>query len=453
MFSEPAVHPGGFPYARLFIGAGVAVAIFQIVALVVAFRRRVQEPPQSAPSLRLQGAAGAAVILLFAIGRGAVHAARNIVTDAFALDRAPWDAGYGIVAQLNAFPIVTGFCALAAVLWAAGFWHTLNARRCARGASKATFPAVALVAFGLLPILVGISSWTAILADAFRLTIGTSPQVHNPMLLDGMAAARARLETATRISVVAIVALAAVACVRVVLRGRKQGDADNRAPRASVLLSAGALVAAAILFIAARPMRIENVMPWPPDRNDAYAWLDGSTPGLAGPDALEASAPVVRLLESDLELDGRRIAPDALVDALWKMRGEFTRRHPDGFVRDFEGAVVAVVSAGASHERVVSMLRAMHDAGYTYPVFAFKQHETYARPRLGVFHRAYAGGARVALIDASDKMFADDDPRAGRRGALVALSDFRSTFDELAGKVVELRRSGQPVVIDLDHLR
>jgi len=112
-----------------------------------------------------------------------------------------------------------------------------------------------------------------------------------------------------------------------------------------------------------------------------------------------------------------------------------------------------VVSADAAHPRVVSMLRAMHDAGYTYPVFAFRQHETHARPKLGGFHRAYAGGARVNLIDASDKMFADDDPTAGRPGALVSLSDFRSTFDDLARKVVELRRSGRPVVIDLDRLR
>jgi len=456
MFSEPAVHPGGFPYARLFVVAGVAVAIFQIVALVVAFRRRAKEPLESAPSLRLQGAAGAAVIVLFAIGGGAVHAARHIVTDAFALDRAPWDAGYGIVAQLNAFPIVTRVCVVVLLLRLAGWKLTLDARRRARGESTQPFSPVALVGFGLLPLLAGIWSWREILADAFRLTIGTSPQVHNPMLLDGMAAARTRLESANRLSVAAIVSLAAVACMLVVLRRRKQGDdARDRAPRSSFLVPAGALVAAAILFVAARPMRIENVTPWPPDRNDSYAWLDGSTPGVAGPDALEASVPVVRLGESeqDLELDGRRIAPDALVDALWKMRGEFTRRHPDGFVRDFEGAVVAVVSAGAPHQRVVSMLRAMHDAGYTYPVFAFRQHETYARPRLGVFHRAYAGGARVNLIDASDKMFADDDPTAGRPGALVALSDFRSTFDDLARKVVELRRSGQPVVIDIDRLR
>jgi len=458
MSIEPAVHPGGFPYARLFVVAGVAVAIFQIVALVVAFRRRAKEPLESAPSLRLQGAAGAAVIVLFAIGGGAVHAARHIVTDAFALYRAPWDAGYGIVAQVNAFPIVTRVCAVVLLLWLAGLKLTLDARERARSGSKQspTSPPVALVGLGLLPMLAGIWSWCGIMADAFGATVGVSQQRFNQLLQEGMAAARARLESANRISVAAIVSLAAVACMLVVLRRRKQGDdAGDRAPRASILASAGALVAAAILFVAARPMRIENITPWPPDRNEPYAWIEGSAPDLPGPDAPEASAPVVRLgyAEQEMELDGRRIAPGDLVDALWKMRSEFTRRHPDGFVRDFDGAVVAVVSADAAHPRVVSMLRAMHDAGYTYPVFAFRQHETHARPKLGGFHRAYAGGARVNLIDASDKMFADDDPTAGRPGALVSLSDFRSTFDDLARKVVELRRSGRPVVIDLDRLR
>jgi len=116
--------------------------------------------------------------------------------------------------------------------------------------------------------------------------------------------------------------------------------------------------------------------------------------------------------------------------------------------------VVATVSAGAPHQGVVSILRAMHDAGYVHPIFAFKQHERYTRPRLGMFHHAYASGARVTLIDASDKLFADGDPTAGVPGTPVALADdTRNIFDVLAGKIVELRRSGRPVVLDIDHLR
>jgi hypothetical protein len=449
---EPAVHPGGFPYARLFIVSADAVVILEIVVLVLAFRRLV-------PSLRLLGAAGAAVLVLLGIGAGAIRAARNIVVDAFGLYRAPWDAGYGIVAQVNAFPIVTGLCALAVLLWIAGLVVTLDARRRARDGGERTFPAVALVALGLLPLIAGIRSWSTILADAFRASVGIPRGSGDQLLLQGVEAARGRLESAFRVSTGAIVALAAVACALIVLRRRRQRDDGERAPRATVLVSAGALIVAALLFVAARPMRIENVTPWPAARHDEPAWLDGMTPDLSGPDALEP-APVVRMQESpgdqlfQVELDNRPIAADALVDGLWKLRNEFVRRHPDRSTGDFDGVVVATVSAGAPHRGVVSILRAMHDAGYVHPIFAFKQHEWYTRPRLGMFHRAYATGARVTLIDASDKLFADGDPTAGVPGAPVALSDdTRNTFEVLAGKIVELRRSGRPVVLDIDHLR
>ena len=451
MSIEPAVHPGGFPYARLFIVSADAVVILEIVVLVLAFRRLV-------PSLRLLRAAGAAVLVLLGIGAGAIHAARNIVVDAFHLYRAPWDAGYGVVAQLNGLPVVTGLCALAVVLWLAGLLVTLDARRRARD-GKRTFPVVALIALGLLPLIAGIRSWSAITSDAFRATIGMPRVAGDQMLLQGMESSRPRLESAYHVSTWAIVALAAVASALIVLRWRRQRDAAERVPRASILVSAGALVAAAILFVAARPMRIENVTPWPATRIDDPAWLDGMTPDLPGPDALEP-APVVNLRESgadhrfEVRLDDRLLAPDALVDELWKLRNEFVRRHPDRSTGDFDGVVVATVSAGAPHHGVVSILRAMHDAGYVHPIFAFKQHETYARPRLGAFHHAYATGARVTLIDASDKLYADGDPTAGIAGTPVALADdTRNTFDVLAGKIVELRRSGRPVVLDIDHLR
>ena len=57
------------------------------------------------------------------------------MTDAFALYRAPWVAGYGIVEQLNAFPIVTRVCVVVLLLWLAGLKVTLDARRSARGES------------------------------------------------------------------------------------------------------------------------------------------------------------------------------------------------------------------------------------------------------------------------------------------------------------------------------
>ena len=65
--------------------------------------------------------------------------------------------------------------------------------------------------------------------------------------------------------------------------------------------------------------------------------------------------------------------------------------------------------------------------------------------------RLRATAVRVTLVDDMDKEYAED-AQAGVRGALVHLSEW-NTYDALARKLVDLRRSGQAVVLDLAALK
>jgi hypothetical protein len=69
----------------------------------------------------------------------------------------------------------------------------------------------------------------------------------------------------------------------------------------------------------------------------------------------------------------------------------------------------------------------------------------------GRLRRLRASAARATLIDAADVLFADS-PLGGETGTLVRLADFPS-YEALARRIVEVRRAGQPVVLDLAHLR
>jgi len=463
--------PRGIPYGRLFAAVSLAVLAFEIAALIVAvvrWRRVGRQVGDMVPSLRLSGIAGAALIPLIAAGAGTIHAARNIVMDAFALSRAPWDAGHGITLQIPTFPLVVTAWFAAGLLWIGSLWLTLDARRRARGGEAPTLAPI--VALGLLPTVVGVWRWKATLLGGFDAAADRPLAARHPAVLQAADTAGHQLATFARVSGLTIVVLAIGALVLLVRAHRRNGApgaSGEGAParRRSVLISAIALAGAAILFLAARPMRAENRLPWPPNHDSDLAWMEHTAPDLDGPDEIER-APVVHVFPPasnrppmcEIWLDNHVVAPDALVDKLWVLRDEFRRRHPD---TKFDGAVVAVISREAPYAEIVSVLRAMHDAGFPHPQFAFTRSETYDRPTLrghgaggggsGALKRLRATGVRVTLVDDMDKEYAED-AQAGVRGALVRLSEF-DTYDALARKLVDLRRSGQAVVLDLEALK
>jgi hypothetical protein len=466
--------PRGIPYGRLFAAVSLAVLALEIAALIVAVvrRRRVRrQAGDTVPSLRLPGIAGAALIPLIATGAGTIQAARNIVMDAFDLSRAPWDAGHGITVQIPIFPLVVTAWFAAGLLWIAALWLTLDARRRLRGGEVP--PLAPIVALGLLPTVVGVWRWKAILLRGFdaAAAAGRPAGAHNPEVLRAADTAGDLLATFARSASLTIVVLAIAALVMLVRAHRRNGApgaSGEGAParRRSVVISAIALAGAAILFLAARPMRAENRLPWPPNHDSDLAWMEHTAPDLDGPDEIER-APVVHVFPPasnrppmcEIWLDNHAVAPGSLVDKLWVLRDEFRRRHPDTM---FDGALVAVISREAPYGEIVSVLRAMHDAGFPHPQFAFTRSETCDRPMLrgfgagsggsgGALKRLRATGVRVTLVDDMDKEYAED-AQAGVRGALVHLSEF-DTYDALARKLVDLRRAGQAVVLDLAALK
>jgi hypothetical protein len=455
---------GGIPYGRLFAALAVAVLVLQIVALglaAIGWRRTRRQPAGAAPPLRLPMAAGAAILGLGAVAVGSVRAARSIATDAFDVRRAPWDAAHAIGVQIAAFAPMTALLLVVTLIWIGGLWLTVDARRRVLGGPFPPVAAVAsTVALGLVPTIVGIWRWRESLLDAFDAIAGPPAVAYDPTLLRATDAAGARLETFAGISSWVIVALAVVALGLIVRADRRsQAPADRaettRSSRGSRAISALALAAAALLLLAARPMRAENRLPWPPNHDDDRAWMERTAPDLAGPDEIDR-APVVHVWPpashrppmSEIWLDDHAVAPASLVDKLWVLRDEITRRHPDS---KFNGAVVAVISRDAPYGEIVSALRAMHDAGFPHPQFAFTQWEIINRPTLGTLKRLRATGVRVTLVDDMDKEYAED-VQAGVRGALVRLSEFDS-YEALARKLVDVRRAGQAVVLDLEALK
>jgi hypothetical protein len=463
--------PRGIPYGRLFAAVSLTVLALEIAALIVAvvrWRRVRWQAGAPVPSLRLPGIAGAALIPLIAAGAGTIHAARHIVMDAFDLSRAPWDAGHGIRVQIPAFPLVVTAWFAAGLLWIGALWLTLDARRRARGGEAP--PLAPIVALGLLPTVVGVWRWKAILVGGFDAAAGRPPGEHNAAVLLAADTAGHQLATFAWSSTWTIIALAIGALALLVRAHRRNGAADasgEGAPtrRRSILICAIALAVAASLFVGARSMRAENRLPWPPNHDSDLAWMEHTAPDLDGPDEIER-APVVHVFPPasnrppmcEIWLDDHVVAPASLVDKLWVLRDEFRRRHPD---TKFDGVVVAVISREAPYAEIVSVLRAIHDAGFPHPQFAFTRRETHARPMLrgfdpagggsGALKRRRATAVRVTLVDDMDKEYAED-AQAGVRGALVHLSEF-DTYEALARKLVDLRRAGQPIVLDLEALK
>ena len=145
--------------------------------------------------------------------------------DAFDLSRAPWDAGYGITVQIPTFPLVVTAWFAAGLLWIAALWLTLDARRRARGGEAP--PLAPIVALGLLPTVVGVWRWKAILVGGFDAAAGRPPGEHNAAVLLAADTAGHHLATFAWSSSLTIVVLAIGALALLVRAHRRNGAAGR----------------------------------------------------------------------------------------------------------------------------------------------------------------------------------------------------------------------------------
>ena len=159
-------------------------------------------------------------------------------------------------------------------------------------------------------------------------------------------------------------------------------------------------------------------------------------------------APVVQLWADHLALDGRPDSLDELGDALHTLRNNYQLLHPG---ERFTGDLVVIADRELTMQRLVTVLRVAHRTIYERPLFTFTKEETTVRPTMGTIRRVLSSAARASLMDAYDREANGGADPEGDHTVLRA-ADF-SSYDQLARRLVELRRAHRDVVLDLGKER
>lgn len=435
-------HIDAIPLGRLLVAAiALAFAVHGIV-LRGAWRRRRQAFEQGAPvagAWRPFAYAAASTGVVLAMAGLSVHYARQMFLSAFAGGDPSVRAAavsMGISGQFNAIPMLTSSLGLLLSLWVWGLKLEHDARDVGRPQS---FPWLALLIAGFLPLGFGVLRWTTMIVQGFAGMAGLPGDEKADLLARTLDASRGPLAT---LGLVSLAALAGLTVLIAVLTAR--APAPGRASGRELVVSVAALSLAVVVFVAARPLKAENDLPWPPGVNgEVLNVVEPPTPALEGPDAVER-APVVQVFRDGLRLDERVVTRDELRDALVTLRSNYRLLHPeDGFV----GQVVFVGDAALPVSQVLSVFKDLAATGYPHPLLTFTRPETLQRPVFGPLRRVLSSAARLSLVDGYD-VEARDDPKGGAQGTLVRAQDFQ-TYDALARRVVDLRRAGQQVVINV----
>ena len=443
------------PYPGLLPGVGLAAIVLQLVVLKIAWRRRRRgsEQPDAMPipTLRPPIVAGLGLLAVPVAAGFCMRAARGTMFQAFELNRPDEKAvalSAGISGQINTIPFAVAVTSLAFTLWLAVLAVVLDARGLHR--SHRPFPREALIAAGMASICAGTLQWSIAVIKGFAGVAGAAPEAKAQLLLHDLDFARRHLESFARISQMSIAGLAALAIGLMLLDRRDQPDtptppAGVRPSRIIPVASAALLLAAFVLYFAARPWRAENQLPWPPSAaGEPLQVVDPVTPDLAPPDPIER-APVVMVWTDRLALDGYSCSPEALAGMLGTLKNNFALLHPG---EGFNGKALVVADAKAPSTRIAQVLRAIRDADYTIAVFTFTRAESTIRPTFGTLARVSSRGALVTLIEPFDVGANNGDPKGGEPGSLVRLEDFPD-YDGFARRIVALRRAGESIVVNV----
>ena len=427
------------PRGRLFLGMSAVVLLLQFVAIVSA-RRRFRAPgaePTGRMS-RLELFAGLAILLLPILAATSVHTARAMMLAGIAgTDPSEKAAAIScaISGQFNAIPFAISTTTLAVALW-------LAARAAARPRERVS--PVALIGLGMAAILAGVLQWSLHLIRAFAALAESPPEEKPALLLGALDFAGSHLHLFSRISSLTIVGLSVVAAVLTLFERR--APAETSAARRTLGISLGASLLAVMLVLSARPWRAENDLPWPPPaRGDNLRAVTPVTPDLEGPDDVER-APVIQVFSEDLALDGSLTSATELGSKLGTLRNYFALLRPG---ERFNQVAIIVADRRLPMARVLSILKIVHDAGFARPMLVFTRAEQVSRPTFGPMARVRATAASLALFDELDRDFELEDDKAERLSwTLVRLEGF-ADYDAWAKRVVELRRQGKRVAVDL----
>ena len=435
-------------YGPVIVPLGLALILFQLIVLVTAIRRR--KPGRPPLSLRLHAIAGLSIVPLPVLFGLSIHAARMTMLAAFtgAGDDPSEKAtaiARGMSGQMSALPFATTTITVSLGLWFVGLASTLGAPR--PDGRRGSFPPLALVAFGLAPLALGIVNWSTRLIKTFAAMAGVPPEDKGTILEGTLEVARRDLTFYARVATIAIPVLTIAAAVLTLLRDRgaaPEGDAGGAAGRSwrRPVLAAAALLLAGLLVREARPLAAENAMPWPPNHGNGLSFPSGApTPDLVGPDE-PARAPVVDVFRDRQTLDGMDADFERLESALGTLRNNFKLLHPD---LDFNELALLETDPATPIARVAAVLRAVRGAWYHKPMFVFARKEIYDRPALGRVERVVLTGAQFTVAFSNEEP--DEDEAAAWKAAVeLKLQDF-ADYGGFARRLVELRRAGKPVIV------
>ena len=210
--------------------------------------------------------------------------------------------------------------------------------------------------------------------------------------------------------------------------------------RTTVLGSQLCVVGAIGFFLAGAPFRAENSLPWPaePASGEKLMVDEPQSPTLKGPDEI-VRAPLLWFGKQLVTLDGYVSDPGHFEDYLRVGKQNYRSLNPGA---GWRGSVDVLAAGQIPMDQLVSYLRAAARADYHSVYFVFAKRESLARPILGPLTRVQASAARVTLAASFGEALGDDV-------TLVKARTFR-TYGELAVRLVELRRAGQKVGLNID---
>lgn len=194
-------------------------------------------------------------------------------------------------------------------------------------------------------------------------------------------------------------------------------------------------------FVAARPMRAENQLPWPPYEGSERLMAVIATPDLEGPDEMER-APVIHLTQGAMGLDGREADADAIAMELNTLSRFYAQLRPN---EPFNGQVLIACQADTSIDRLSEALRAAVSGGMPHATFVFLRRQVADRPLLGHRWRNRARAARTTVVESKSDVDSD--------ATTVIPVDRSPTCAALSRDIVAARRAGHQVALLLAPLR
>jgi hypothetical protein len=202
-----------------------------------------------------------------------------------------------------------------------------------------------------------------------------------------------------------------------------------------IVIALSSIALAVAGFVAARPLRAENQLPWPPFEGGERLMAVIATPDLEGPDVMER-LPVIHLTPDAMGLDGRSEDAGAIAMQLDSLRSSHTTPFPKG---PFNGQVLIVCQADTNIDRLSLALRAAVSGGRPQATFVFLRRQVVDRPLIGHRWRNRARAARTTVVESKADIESDAT-------TIIDVGLFPSCA-ALSQEIVMARRGGHEVAL------